>query len=348
MKELSSTIGKILFYVFIVAVFAWTASLTLAMVRIILPNDPITPYFALALFDGGALTWLMSFIGHAKGLIQRAIAVLLLVLDLAGVVALSAGHLLTGGQQMTNVPQEFGATMVYVLIGATMINLVAIYAFHLADPETMEAIELQTLDDNIKDEAIKQARANVQAEVQGLGAVLAARSVGRLKYSLRLPMSEAEAHEVVNDPEPLVIPAKRIAAAPVGLPAWMLNLKRKFTKAPSPVTTTYEKTTEKPALKREEPQPFVMAVDHRPAGWEIDPKPIDAPFKFKAAVDMGGDPGVYIKAGTEIEARLYDDERYNLSEIGATYAFARVTAEELHYYQTGEDKSGGNNFPWPS
>ena len=92
MKELSSTIGKILFYVFIVAVFAWTASLTLAMVRIILPNDPITPYFALALFDGGALTWLMAFIGHAKGLIQRAIAVLSLVLDLAGVVALSAGR----------------------------------------------------------------------------------------------------------------------------------------------------------------------------------------------------------------------------------------------------------------
>ena len=88
MKQLLKTIGAILFYIFILAVAGWTASLTLAEVRVILPNDPITPYFALALFDGGALTWLLVFLGHAKGLAQRAIAIMLLVLDLAGVVCL--------------------------------------------------------------------------------------------------------------------------------------------------------------------------------------------------------------------------------------------------------------------
>ncbi len=55
MKQVSATIGKIVFYIFVLAVAAWTASLTLGEMRAILPNDPITPYFALALFDGGAL-----------------------------------------------------------------------------------------------------------------------------------------------------------------------------------------------------------------------------------------------------------------------------------------------------
>lgn len=58
MKKLNATIGKIIFYVFVLAVFGWTASLTLAEMRAILPNDPITPFFALALFDGGALAGL--------------------------------------------------------------------------------------------------------------------------------------------------------------------------------------------------------------------------------------------------------------------------------------------------
>ena len=84
MKKLSETIGKIVFYLFVLAVAAWTASLTLSEMKAILPNDPLTPYFALALFDGGALAWLMAWLGHARGLMQRSISVIMLVLDLSG------------------------------------------------------------------------------------------------------------------------------------------------------------------------------------------------------------------------------------------------------------------------
>ena len=251
MKQLLKTIGAILFYIFILAVAGWTASLTLAEVRVILPNDPITPYFALALFDGGALTWLLVFLGHAKGLPQRAISIMLLVLDLVGVVVLSAGRLLMGGQDMANIPQQLGATMVYALIGATIINLIAIYAFHIADPETMQQIELQTLDDTIQAEAISQARANIESEVQQLAAVLAARATGRLKYALRLPMSNQEQSEVTNEqPAPFVIEAKKRKPAPMGA-AWLLGLRNKFSRKPAPVTTTYESNI--PAILEDKP-----------------------------------------------------------------------------------------------
>ena len=252
MKQLLKTIGAILFYIFILAVAGWTASLTLAEVRVILPNDPITPYFALALFDGGALTWLLVFLGHAKGLAQRAIAIMLLVLDLAGVVVLSAGRLLMGGQAMADIPQELGATMVYALIGATIINLIAIYAFHIADPEAMQQIELQTLDDTIQAEALSQARANIENEVQQLAAVLAARATGRLKYQLRLPMSSQEQSEVMNDerkPAPLVITAEKRKPAPIGA-AWLLGLRSKFARKREPVAT-YEQNI--PAILETQP-----------------------------------------------------------------------------------------------
>lgn len=255
MKKLLKTIGAILFYIFILAVAGWTASLTLAEVRVILPNDPITPYFALALYDAGSLTWLLVFLGHAKGLPQRAISIMLLVLDLAGVVVLSAGRLLMGGQALADIPKELGATMVYSLIAATIINLVAIYAFHIADPETMQQIELQTLDDTIQAEAISQARENIENEVKELAAVLAARATGRLKYALRLPMSNQEQSEAMSEqtPAPLVITAEKRKPAPLGA-RLLFGLRRKFARRPIPAPmTTYEQNI--PAILEEKPSP---------------------------------------------------------------------------------------------
>lgn len=250
MKKLFKTIGGIVFYIFIAAVFGWTASLTLAEVKAILPNDPITPYFALFLFDGGAATWFLVFIGHARGMLQRATALLMLVLDLAGVVILSAGRILTGGQDMAAVSSDLGAVMVYSLIAATIINLIAAYVYHVADPDTLNQIEMQTLDDMLHAEAMSQAQANIESQVQELAAVMAMRATARLKYRLRLPMSAGEAGEIVNEeddsaPAPLVIPAEKRKSQPAGIPTWLLNLRRKFARKPAPVAT-YEQNIPAP------------------------------------------------------------------------------------------------------
>lgn len=267
MKQLAKAIGGILFYIFILAVAGWTASLTLAEVKVILPGDPITPFFALALFDGGAVTWLLVFIGHAKGLTQRAISLLMLVLDLAGVVILSAGRLMMGGQALADIPKEMGANMVYALIGATLINLIAIYAFHIADPETMQQIELQTLDDSIQAEALAQARANIEAEVQALGAVIAARSTARLKYALRLPMNNTETGELMTGD---IIQAQPKPKAK-GAPAWFMNIRRKMARRRQPVAT-YEQAIPQPTEAEALAQAKAMGM------WNPN-DPNDSPFE---------------------------------------------------------------------
>lgn len=292
MKKLLKVIGAILFYVFVLAVAGWTASLTLAEVRVILPNDPVTPYFALSLFDGGAVVWLLVFIGHAKGLMQRAVAILLLIIDLAGVIVLSAGRLLMGGQALADIPKELGATMVYALIGATLINLIAIYAFHIADPETMQQIELQTLDDTIQAEALTQARANIENEVQQLASILAARATGRLKYQLRLPMSNTEAGEVMNDteasnsPAPLVIPAEKRKPVPLGA-SWLLGLRRKFAKQPTPITTTYESNTARPASYYDAVQQGIREAQNIPASITEEVTRAESPAPFQDTSSAG-------------------------------------------------------------
>lgn len=210
MKIIFSVIAKGLFIVFIVAVFLWTASLTLAEVRAILPNDPITPYFALALFDGGAIAWLGAWLYHARGIYQRAISLSLMVIDLSGVILLSAGRLLGGGQTMTEAPENLGIAVVYGVVIATLVNLAAIYFFHTTDPDTIEEIETSILEDTLRDEALSQAKASIESEAQQLGAILAARATGRLKYRLRLPMGQHEVnaieHENLEQPQPLIIP----------------------------------------------------------------------------------------------------------------------------------------------
>src|SRR5574343_1985124 len=109
MQKVIETIGRIVFYAFIVVVALWTGSLTLGEVREILPGDPLTPFFALPLFDGGALAWLLAWMGHARGLWPRGISLIMLVIDLLGVVLLAASRLFTGGQALTSAPDAIGA-----------------------------------------------------------------------------------------------------------------------------------------------------------------------------------------------------------------------------------------------
>lgn len=210
MKDLMKTIGGLLFVIFSAGVIVWTASLTVQEVQSLFPNEPITPYFALALFDVGALAWLASFIYSAKGMMQRAAALLMVCFDLAGVVLMVAARIFTAGQTLAEMPQGLGNAVVYGLIGATLLNLVAIYVYHLNEPETREAIEAQTLEDKLNDEALKQARTNIEREAQQLGHLLANRTTSRIKYRLRLPMTKQEVKEwraVSVDAETLDLPA---------------------------------------------------------------------------------------------------------------------------------------------
>lgn len=272
MNKILETIGRIVFYAFIVVVFLWTASLTLGEVREILPGDPLTPFFALALFDGGAVAWLLAWMGHARGLWQRGIALIMLVIDLLGVVLLAAARLFTGGQTMTETPETLGAVVVWGIIGATLLNLAALYAFHIADPDVIAAIETGVMVDTLRDEALTQAKANMAADAQALGAIMAARATAQIKYNLRLPMSDQESAQVVDGIAVNVTPTPQPAKAktPGIVARWIMTAARNIKRQaqPAPVTVAKMAATSTPGELVNVAQP-AQAVE--------DPNPTNAP-----------------------------------------------------------------------
>src|SRR5688500_10551939 len=84
-----------------VAMGVWMTWLVMGRV---LPGNETARDMALAFFDGGALGWLGVYVYKARGTPQRSISLWLLVLDLAGVVAMVIAEILLGGQSLVDIP----------------------------------------------------------------------------------------------------------------------------------------------------------------------------------------------------------------------------------------------------
>ncbi|MEW6400821.1 MAG: hypothetical protein AB1649_03420 [Chloroflexota bacterium] len=217
-----------LFYGFVVLVLAWTSTQTIHAVRNVLPNDPIAPYVALGLFDAGALAWLFSFLKHAQGT-QRTIAFWMTFVDLAGVVAMVAGAL--------EILSARGVTVSILL--ATLLNVFAVYVYHLFSPANREQIAIQNFKDKVFDESLKQAEKNVQSNIRAHGAIMALGLLAQFKYDLGLPLSESERAALQDD----VIDAQAVnipeleQPAPRVWPAWLIAAAKFFGKY-KPVNVT--------------------------------------------------------------------------------------------------------------
>lgn len=239
-----------------VAMGVWMTWLVMGRV---LPGNELARYMALAFFDGGALGWAGVYVYKARGTPQRAVSLWLLVWDLLGVVAMVIGEILLGGQQLVNIPAWLGKFIIDTVIITFAINLVAWYYYHTNAPETREAINAQDLEDQLTEQAEQQARANIEREAQVLGSLLAGRVTSRIKYRMRLPMSEQEAEQwrgEIVDAETLPQPALPApAGARVGLWDWL----KSFLQIGMPAQVQQsELTTPMPSLEpssNEEPRP---------------------------------------------------------------------------------------------
>jgi hypothetical protein len=185
MEKIWKAISKYFFYAFVVGLLGWAANMTLTAVRTALPDDRIAPFLALALFDGGALAWLGAFLFAARGTHQRAVSVMMTVFDVVGVVFMTAGGLTVVSPALVRVG----------MVVATAASYGALYFFHASSPEAQKQIAAQSLEDELQEEALRQATAHIKQEARKLGAVLSRRISGDIKYSLHLPMNKKELKE---------------------------------------------------------------------------------------------------------------------------------------------------------
>jgi hypothetical protein len=116
----------------------------------------------LALFDIGALGWLLHFAHSAQGNAQRAIAAICGIACLMLTLCAAGVHVLLV-QELVTVPAWAGQVAVTSILVALAINLIGAAANHMADPAVQRDMRQQAMNDE-KAEAIEKAQMSVFRE----------------------------------------------------------------------------------------------------------------------------------------------------------------------------------------
>lgn len=184
---LSRSFAKLAFYIVAVVLVSWTATLTYSFVASALPNlHWMVPLFSLIAFDGGMIAWLFVFLHFAEGSFQRAIAIGACVIDLIGVGLMVIAEIFLGGQTMVAAPESLGDMALWGVGIWTVINVAAVIAFHLTDPQARQKMKLQEQRDKIFDQALTKLGEQVDADAGRLAATLAGRNFSALLQELSM------------------------------------------------------------------------------------------------------------------------------------------------------------------
>jgi hypothetical protein len=156
----------------------YSATRSLDFISLTLPPDrAILAYFGLAALDGGLIAWILSYLYGSHGGWQRAISILMVMVDLVGAVAMFTLDTLynTGKAGMTAAltPDEL-QTAVLALSGVIALNIAAVVAHHLSDPDKMREQAEEEAFAKVEGATLKQITKNADQLAADLAPALAA------------------------------------------------------------------------------------------------------------------------------------------------------------------------------
>ena len=137
----------------------YAASRTLDFVQSTLTADnAVWGYLFLLSTGGGALIWLLTFLTYADGFKQRGIAFLMGIIDLIGEGVLTYADTMRVSSQrgLLTMSQSEMSTFITASVGLVLLNLAAIYAFHLFNPQAERQSQARDLTDEVTDATMKQ------------------------------------------------------------------------------------------------------------------------------------------------------------------------------------------------
>lgn len=171
-------IGALLVTVLGLLLLVYSATRSLDFIMMTLPADrQILAYFGLAALDGGLICWLLAYMYGSSGGWQRAISMLMILIDLLGAVAMFTLDTLynTGKTGLTAAmtPDQL-QTAVLALSGVIAMNIASTVAHHLTDPEKLREQAEEEAFSQVEDATLKQISANAQQLAADLAPTLAA------------------------------------------------------------------------------------------------------------------------------------------------------------------------------
>lgn len=157
---MKKAIGSILVTLLGLALLIYSAARSLDFISMTLPPDKqVLAWFGLAALDGGLLFWMLNYLYGAAGGWQRGIALLMVIVDFIGAVAMFTLDTLynTGQAGMTStMSQQDIKTSILALSGIIALNVGATVAHHLTDPENRKRQAAEEAQDQIEELTIQK------------------------------------------------------------------------------------------------------------------------------------------------------------------------------------------------
>ncbi len=139
-------------------IFATTRTLHFVQTNMTAADDQMSGYLFLLTTGAGAFIWLYVMLNLAEGAKQRAVAMLMAVIDLGGEIALAVADMFATAGQNGAIKKMAASEMevfIYVAGGLVLLNIAAGFLFHFWDPETEAAEKARDIADNVSDAAFK-------------------------------------------------------------------------------------------------------------------------------------------------------------------------------------------------
>ena len=184
MNKLMPYLVKVIFFLFVIAVFIGIVSMSFKGLGWIFPNDLLDQIIGLVLFDLAALTWFSVLIYISESSMQYVFSALGFLTGLLGTFGLVGIEVGISSGMVTAA--EMTRPLTYVFIAVFMGHLSLIYLFKASGPETDAKISLGIDKAKIIDEGRKQAEQHLAAQLPYLGASISARLVADVMRDLNL------------------------------------------------------------------------------------------------------------------------------------------------------------------
>jgi hypothetical protein len=163
----------------------YTAFHTYQFISIALPNgNKIWGYLALGAFDAGALGWLLAFMYHSRGTVQRVIASVMAVASFLGIAAgLILDTFLQAGRNgyTGKVDQGTVDTILWFAVAIILLHVFAGGIYLVFDPQHLDNIASENLRSRIEVEARRQTEQQVEILAAQLAPRIAADQMRRMQ-----------------------------------------------------------------------------------------------------------------------------------------------------------------------
>ncbi len=160
------------------ALLVYSATRSLDFIGLTLPADrQVLAYFGLAALDGGVIAWLLSYLYGSRGGWQRAISVLMLIVDVVGAIGMFTADTLynTGKSGITNaMSPETITNAVLALSGIIALNIIATIAHHVTDPDKLREQAEEEAFSKTEEATLKQISKNADQLAAQLAPIMAA------------------------------------------------------------------------------------------------------------------------------------------------------------------------------